>query len=782
MSPFSTRTLRNLLLIFGTVFSTLKIQAQVTLAFQGGEPGDTWTYSGATASGLALSEATLSPNKVTGTRSIVAGGDIGGGNCIAGTGSGNTTSSARTFNFSDIDITTSNQSTRTLTFNWGNRFPACTGTGWDSDEDLIFIPIFDGVPQAQNILANGNNNAQFSIQTHSFTFDIPACVDLFGFTVFVTTNRADELLFLDNVTLTAPQLNTPMTITSPISGPTQLCQGSTATYSIQSSGATSYSWFGLPAGASFTTPTNAASVGVNWGTAPVGTYTLSVAPIDACGNEGTPVSITVNIVQAANAPTISGPTTMCPGEIVTLTSSEPGGNTWSTGATTQSISVSNPGTYTLNYISNCGSNQNISHIITLAAGPEITSVDVIPVSCFGMNDGQITVNTPATNVQYSINNQPFQGSNTFTNLAPGNYTIELETAAGCSSSTQAEVTSPNALTVAITPVGSICSGASIQLNASSNGGSGTQYSWSGPNNFNAATQSISGNLVNGDYTVIAQSGGCSATISYSLAVHLSPEANFSSDVVCEGVETIFNSDASVAISPSSIEEWHWNFGNGETSTTANPNYEYPADGSYIVTLEVVDNNGCSDQTIGDVTVLAKPTADFSFSPLEISASDPEVTFTNTSVGGTIYNWSFGVDNAMSTEISPVYLYPSTTADYSVQLVVENEFGCSDSISRTVSVGSGLTYYVPNSFTPNGDGVNDDFGIVMTEGFDLANVVIRIYNRWGEEVFSMTDVSSGWNGMFKGEKVPEGTYVWEIYAKHLNDDGWENFQGHVVLLR
>jgi hypothetical protein len=281
--------LKKWILVIGCIAFSETISAQVTVSFQGGEVGDPWGFTSTGASALASSEATQTPNKVTGTSSLVVGGNTGGGNCFD-TGSGNGPNTARTFTFNTLDITSSNASTRTLTFNWGNRFPACSGTGWDSGENLTFRAYHDGVAQATVTLATGNNNAQFSILTNSYSWSVPPCVNQFYFVVSVTTNRADELLFLDEVKITAPQFNGSL-VTSSISGNTSVCIGATENYNVTPEAGISYTWSGLPAGAAFTSAngtTTSSTMTVNWGTTPSGTYTLTVTPSNSCGVIGMP--------------------------------------------------------------------------------------------------------------------------------------------------------------------------------------------------------------------------------------------------------------------------------------------------------------------------------------------------------------------------------------------------------------------------------------------------------------------------------------------------------------
>lgn len=193
--------------LFSLVFVIgLTTQAQIQLAFQGGEPGNNWNYVSSGTDATAQAQAFLLNNIVSGSQSIVVGGNTGGGSCIDG-GSGNGPNVERFFTFDPVDISSSSQFNRTLSFHWGTRHPICVGTGWDSGENLVFTAYHDGVVQPSITLAVGNNNANFNIQNFIHTHTIPPCVNSFYFHITITTNRRDELLFLDNVSLTTPQLN-----------------------------------------------------------------------------------------------------------------------------------------------------------------------------------------------------------------------------------------------------------------------------------------------------------------------------------------------------------------------------------------------------------------------------------------------------------------------------------------------------------------------------------------------------------------------------------------------
>jgi gliding motility-associated-like protein len=87
-----------------------------------------------------------------------------------------------------------------------------------------------------------------------------------------------------------------------------------------------------------------------------------------------------------------------------------------------------------------------------------------------------------------------------------------------------------------------------------------------------------------------------------------------------------------------------------------------------------------------------------------------------------------------------------------------------SISNTTELSPSLSLYIPNSFTPNGDGLNDTFGVY---GESVRNYRMEVYNRWGEIIFSSTEVTSQWDGTYRGRHVPQGAYVYKVSALGLN---------------
>lgn len=633
---FSGTTKHTLTLVFLS-FSGM-LSAQVTVGFQGGESGDPWGFTSTGASALSISEATQTPNKVTGNTSLVVGGNTAGGNCFA-TGSGNGPATARTFTFNSLDITSSNASTRTLTFNWGNRYPACSGTGWDSGENLVFRAYHDGIAQTPVTLATGNNNAQFSILSNSYTWSVPPCVSQFHFVLSITTNRADELLFIDDVKMTAPQLNGSLVV-NPVSGNTSVCIGASETYSVTPEAGISYTWSGLPTGASFTSgngTTSSSNMTINWGTTPPGTYILTVTPSNSCGGNGTPQTISITILPAPTPVTISGPTSLCSGETITLTSSYASGNSWSpNGETTASISVSAPGTYTVSVTTPCGIIAT-SQTVTLNPVPNIQSVTPIPISCFGANNGSLTLVSSDSNLEFSLDGITWQSGNTFSNLAPGTYTPQVRFVNGCSTTlSPITFTEPAEVTANASSSGTYCDGSLVSLQGTTSSSGTPTFSWTGPNGFTSTTQnpSVIAPIGTHAYQLIVSVNGCqSAPVSTMVTIHAIPVALASNTgPYCSGSPIILNGSTT----STGTVTYSWAGPNSYTSSVQNPTNATAA-GTYTLTIS---ENGCPS-TAASTTVVINPlpTAQASYTAPFCPGTTLQLNGSTTSNGTVTYSWT-----------------------------------------------------------------------------------------------------------------------------------------------
>ncbi len=665
---------RKLVVLF--TFSALFASAQITIGFQGGEPGDSWGYTSTGASALALAQATMAENKVTGTQSLVVGGNTGGGNCFD-TGSGNGPATPRTFTFNALDISSSSNYVRTLTFHWGNRFPACSGTGWDSGENLVFRAYHDGVAQAPVTLATGSNNAQFSIHFNQHTWSIPACVTSFSFVVSITTNRADELLFLDDVRVTTPELNG--SLTQPqfaVTNPTA-CEGTTGTYSVVQENGVVYTWSGLPAGASFVSPNgtvNSHTMTINWGTVPPGSYTITVTPSTACGGPGTPATTTITITPPP-VYTISGPTEMCAGESVTLTSSAASGNTWTPGGqTSQSITATNPGTYSVAITSpSCGV-QTVSHTIALKPDPVITSVDHTNSTCFGENDGTITIHTAQTDLEFSMDGTAYGAGNSFTGLSAGTYQLWVRQTGGCTIELPSvQISEPEELIAQASNTGAYCAGEQLLLQGTSSGTSTPVYNWTGPAGYTSSVQNPTDATAAGNYTLTVTANGCSSEIaSTTVIVHALPTAVASNaGPYCVGDVIQLTGTTT---NPAGAT-YQWTGPNGFTSSVQNPQGILAA-GAYQL---IVTENGCnSAPSATNVVIHEIPVAQAAYLTPFCPGTPLQLVGNATPAAGASYQWA-GPNGYTSTVQSPT---DATEVGNYVLLVSVN--GCT-STPATVNV-------------------------------------------------------------------------------------------------
>lgn len=165
-----------------------------------------------------------------------------------------------------------------------------------------------------------------------------------------------------------------------------------------------------------------------------------------------------------------------------------------------------------------------------------------------------------------------------------------------------------------------------------------------------------------------------------------------------------------------------------------------------------------------------------FSPQQVSQRQPEtqVSFTNQSQGATSYFWDFG-NGSTSTEPSPVADFPQP-GTYTVLLIAKNERGCTDTARGTVVIEPGLDLFVPNVFTPNGDGINDVWLIRTSLPYE-----VWVYDRWGNLIFQGNN-SRLWDGRTSaGNECPEGAYTYKLRAQ-LPDRREFVRSGTVTILR
>ncbi len=226
--------------------------------------------------------------------------------------------------------------------------------------------------------------------------------------------------------------------------------------------------------------------------------------------------------------------------------------------------------------------------------------------------------------------------------------------------------------------------------------------------------------------------------------------------------------------------YEWDFGDGGTSTDLDPVHRYNNVGTYTVKLVVKDPNTCNkiDQTEFTITVNPKPTADFSVAPVPPDANKPAI-FTNLSTGGVQYKWLFGDgDSTIRTTMDTVMHQYNATGTYNACLITTNQFGCTDTACKNVDAIINPLLDVPNAFTPGRFGRN---AVVSVQGFGIAKMIWRIYNRFGQKVFETNDRRMGWDGTFNGKPQPMEVYAYTLDVE-FTDGTKTRKTGDITLIR
>ena len=273
--------------------------------------------------------------------------------------------------------------------------------------------------------------------------------------------------------------------------------------------------------------------------------------------------------------------------------------------------------------------------------------------------------------------------------------------------------------------------------------------------------------------------GCSATTTTEIQIYPYPESEFSmSDFDgCAPLNVLFENHSTIE-SNYSIGSYEWYFGDGTVSNQESPSHTYVTDGVYDIGLiSTTAGSSCSDTSFfpGLLTVYLTPEASFYYEPTDATIIDPRITFTNTSLNGIEYQWDFG-DGRTSISANPDNLY-SEEGTYAVTLTATNGI-CTSTISQRIRIDPVTLIYIPNSFTPNGDGLNDEF---IPEGIGIEAFSMSIFDRWGKELYHTATIDEPWRGWFKNLELPNDSYVYHVQILDVKGET-KSFLGNVNLIR
>lgn len=197
----------------------------------------------------------------------------------------------------------------------------------------------------------------------------------------------------------------------------------------------------------------------------------------------------------------------------------------------------------------------------------------------------------------------------------------------------------------------------------------------------------------------------------------------------------------------------------------------------ITSYDVIVMDDCQTFQVEARTevVVVKPDANFLAITRPLFINLP-ITFENLSTNATNYQWDFGDGNFSS------MVHPNNTYDvpgfYDIMLVAIDDKGCLDTIIKTIEIKEEFYLYVPNAFTPDGNRFNNTFKV---SSIGIVDFEIFIFNRWGELLFTSDDVNFEWDGVYEGNLVKDGTYVWKIKYRSINDDE-DTISGHITVVR
>jgi gliding motility-associated-like protein len=489
-------------------------------------------------------------------------------------------------------------------------------------------------------------------------------------------------------------------------------------------------------------------------------------------------SLTVNLVVGTPLNTTITPpaqTTYCSTDpAITLTAATAGG-TWSGPGVNSSTGEFNPslagaGNHIITYSITVPCLSSSSITINVIAGP-VFSIQALSAYCITsppidlgyapLGASELWSGPGITNTATGIFNPAVAG------IGSHSISLTIENAAGCAATqtTIINVVTPPDPSISISTNQFCVNDGPVQISAVTPGGT-----FSGSTGVSATGLFTPANATIGVNAIVYNTGGACPTLSDTLFITV---LNFpaapvvsQSDTVCEGNTLI---DAISGVAPSGTISWYadssltnlYNTGNIFTGSVTQASTIYV----------VVEANGCSSAVLDyDVIFYPGVVASFTTNPATPVGPVPlTVSFTHTYVGNPDFIWDFGDGSPLdSTNIDPTHVFNDSTVAI-VILTITNAQGCTDTATATVTPEEKLI--IPNVFTPNGDGTNDQFYFKVAETA-VKSFNATIFDRWGKKVFTFSSVKDKWDG---GD-FPAGTYYYTIDAVLSNGEPFKPASG------
>jgi gliding motility-associated-like protein len=414
------------------------------------------------------------------------------------------------------------------------------------------------------------------------------------------------------------------------------------------------------------------------------------------------------------------------------------------------------------------------------------SIDAVvkdSTSCFGICDGSITITASGSQgpFMYSINNgATTQASPVFNNICAGTYTVWVRDAgglAGVCTVTQVEsVQQPTEVTATETDVDTDCGTCLGTIDVDATGGTGAyQYSIDAGATFQPLD--VFSNLCIGTYSVlIIDANNCPASVTGVIDALNGPQINSiaANPTLCPN-----SCDGEIIINSSNTALY--SIDGGITFQPSNT-FSNLCAGTYQIV--VGDGLGCDDS--GVATIVNPPHIPISFywDPARPTVFNTTVNFYNTTPGNNTYVWTI---DTLATSNTPytTFNFPVEQASYLICLEATDANGCTDEICQILTVYDEPAFFIPNAFTPNGDGKNDIFTLSAI-GIDPSTFEILIFNRWGNLIFQSNDINFKWDGTTTKGPVTDPSeidvYVWRVSGLSYSSQEMYEKRGHVTIVR
>jgi gliding motility-associated-like protein len=566
-----------------------------------------------------------------------------------------------------------------------------------------------------------------------------------------------------------------------------VCAGQQTT-SINFSGtATTYSWTndntstGLAASGSGSIPSFTAT---NSTSNPI-TSTITVTPsVGSC--MGTPVNftITVSLIPTVNA--IASQTLCNASQTSAISFSGTGtGYAWSNnntsiglvangvgniGAFTASNTTSIPVTATISVIPSIGTCIGTAENFTITVTPSVTpTFNSYGPFCQDAILAQVILPETSNNGITGMWNPAMLSTSN-----PGINTYSFTPDPGqCSSPTSLNVTVNPTLTPTFTSIPALCQNITAPSlpTTSTNSISG---SWS-PASINTSTLGTS------TYAFTPTAGLCAETATLDVVINTAPNPTFSSNF-SQGCAPL---NVQIAITnPSGNATYSWAINGVASGNGSSISPTLTTELCYDISVQANENGCIGSVTMNDlICVQETPAISFTASPNEITNNSNTVYFSNNGDNTLDYAWLFG-DGQSGTDYSPTHSYSNANEGMNVTLTGTTSFGCVGTASLFIPYKEEGEFYVPNTFTPDGDEFNQNWLPIFTQGFDPFNFKVFIFDRWGELIWENHDYRIGWDGTYgpQAQKAPEGVYIWRIEYKPAENDKKIVVIGHITLLR